>query len=136
MPNKSIKVKRIENVWIKRLLILLGFITLVLGVVGIFLPLLPTTPFLLLSAYFFSKSSDKFYNMLLTNKYVGKYITDFREGNGITMKTKVSSVLMMWLAVGSSIIWFIDFVPAKIILFVISSSVSYYLLSMKTLKED
>jgi uncharacterized membrane protein YbaN (DUF454 family) len=129
-------LKKVENIWLKRLLIFLGLLTLVLGVLGVFLPLLPTTPFLLLSAYFFSKSSEKFYNLLLTNKYIGKYITDFRAGNGITMKTKVSSLVVMWLAIGSSVVWFISFVPAKIILLVIASSVTYYLLSLITLKED
>lgn len=129
-------MKKTQNIWIKRLFIFLGFLTLVLGVLGIFLPLLPTTPFLLLSAYFFSKSSEKFYNLLLSNKYVGKYITDFREGRGITMKTKISSIVVMWLAVGSSVIWFIDFFPAKIILIVITSMVTFYLLSLKTLIED
>lgn len=129
-------MKKVENIWLKRLLIFLGLLTLVLGVLGVFLPLLPTTPFLLLSAYFFSKSSEKFYNLLLTNKYIGKYITDFRAGNGITMKTKVSSLVVMWLAIGSSVVWFISFVPAKIILLVIASSVTYYLLSLITLKED
>lgn len=129
-------MEKVENIWLKRLLIFLGFLTLVLGVLGVFLPLLPTTPFLLLSAYFFSKSSEKFYNLLLTNKYIGKYITGFRAGNGITLGTKITSLVAMWVAVCSSVIWFISFFPAKIILLVIASSVTYYLLSLKTLKED
>lgn len=128
-------MKKTENIWIKRVLIFLGFLTLVLGVIGIFLPLLPTTPFLLLSAYFFSKSSDKFYNLLLSNKYIGKYITDFREGNGITRMTKISSLVTMWLAVGSSVIWFIPIMTIKILLMIVASAVTYYLLSLKTLKE-
>tara|TARA_B110000908_G_scaffold70732_1_gene85340 strand:- start:1401 stop:1790 length:390 start_codon:yes stop_codon:yes gene_type:complete len=129
-------LKKAENIWIKRVLILLGFLTLVLGVIGIFLPLLPTTPFLLLSAYFFSKSSDKFYNLLLSNKYIGKYITDFREGNGITRMTKISSLVAMWLAVGSSVIWFIPIMAIKILLMIVAFAVTYYLLSLKTLKEN
>lgn len=129
-------MKKAQNIWVKRLLIFLGFLTLILGVIGIFLPLLPTTPFLLLSAYLFSKSSDKFYNLLLTNKYIGKYVTDFRAGNGITMKTKISSLVAMWLAVGFSVFWLLDVTAVKIVMTVVGLSVTYYLLSLKTLKED
>ena len=58
----------------KRLLFILGFISLILGIVGILLPLLPTTPFLLLSAYCFSRSSEKLNNYILNNKFFGQYI--------------------------------------------------------------
>lgn len=63
----------------KRLLFVLGFVSLILGIVGIILPLLPTTPFLLLSAYCFSRSSEKFHNYILNNKVFGQYIRDYNE---------------------------------------------------------
>ena len=67
----------------KRLLFISGFISLALGIVGIILPLLPTTPFLLLSAYCFSQSSEKFHNYILNNKVFGQYIRDYNEKKGI-----------------------------------------------------
>lgn len=124
-----------ENIWIRRLFIAQGTMTLVLGIAGIFLPLLPTTPFLLLSAYFYGKSSEKFYNMLLNNKYVGKYIKDFRAGKGISLKSKIVSIASLWLTMTVSIIFIIDVLFVKIVLVTISTAVSYYLLSLNTLEE-
>ena len=61
----------------KTITIILGFISIFLGVIGILLPILPTTPFILLSGYLFSKSSTKFHNWLINHKYLGKYIKNY-----------------------------------------------------------
>lgn len=58
----------------KKLLFILGFVSLALGIVGIIVPLLPTTPFLLLSAYCFNRSSEKFHNYILNNKILGNIL--------------------------------------------------------------
>lgn len=63
----------------KYLFILLGFISLIFGIIGIVTPVLPTTPFILLSAYLFSKSSKKWHDFILNNKVFGKYIKDYQE---------------------------------------------------------
>ena len=63
---------------IKFLLIFLGTISLILGITGIFVPGMPTTPFLLLTAGCYVKSSDKLYNYLIKNKLIGTYISDFQ----------------------------------------------------------
>ena len=127
-------MKKIENPYLKKIFVLLGSISLVLGVVGIVLPLLPTTPFLLLSAYFFSRSSEKFYNKLLNNKIFGKYIKNFREGNGITLLSKVVSVLSIWIAISTTIYFFMDNLTVEIVMVLVGLTVSYYLISLKTLK--
>lgn len=84
----------------KKLFLLLGFISVILGTLGIFLPLLPTTPFLLLAALCFERSSDKFYNMLIENRYFGKYLKDYREKKGITMKNKIAALAILTLGMG------------------------------------
>ena len=85
-----------EKITIKSItLISLGSISLALGVIGIFLPILPTTPFLLLTAWLYAKSSPTLYHWLLTNKYFGKYIRRYRQGLGIPLKTKIIDVTQL-----------------------------------------
>jgi uncharacterized membrane protein YbaN (DUF454 family) len=112
----------------KRILyIAAGTLCVALGIIGIFLPLMPTTVFLLLAAYFYSRSSDRFYQMLVSNRYLGTYIHNYRAGHGMTMRHKVNSVTMLWLTVGISL-WLLQSFALKILLFLIASSVSIFLL--------
>lgn len=91
----------------KALLIFLGTVCVGLGVLGMFLPLMPTTVFLLMAAYCYSKSSDKFHIWLLNNRLCGKYIKNYRSGQGITVRQKVTSIGLLWASIGFSI-WFIN----------------------------
>ena len=75
----------------------LGILSLVLGVVGVFLPVLPTTPFLLLSATLFLRSSQKLYDWLLSHPYLGDYIRNFKEHKAIPLRVKVVSVSLVWI---------------------------------------
>lgn len=75
----------------------LGILSLVLGVVGVFLPVLPTTPFLLLSATLFLRSSQKLYDWLLSHPYLGEYIRNFKEHKAIPLRVKVVSVSLVWI---------------------------------------
>lgn len=83
---------------------ILGAIFLLIGVIGIFLPLLPTTPFLLLAAYFFSKGSQKIYLWLINLPRIGTSIQDWNESGSISKKTKCSAVLCITLT--AFYIWF------------------------------
>jgi uncharacterized membrane protein YbaN (DUF454 family) len=109
------------------LFIIAGTVCVALGVIGIFLPLMPTTVFLLLAAYFYSRSSDRFYQMLLKNRYLGTYIHNYRAGHGMTFRHKVNSVTMLWLTVGVSL-WLLESIALRMLLFLIASSVSIFLL--------
>ena len=73
----------------KYIYLFIGFLSLILGVIGIFLPVLPTTPFLLLSAALFFRSSPRAYDWLLTHKYLGPYIRSFREDRMIPLRAKI-----------------------------------------------
>ena len=79
----------------KYLLIILGSLSLALGVIGIFLPVLPTTPFLLLSAALYVRSSEKLYQWLINQKYLGTYIRNFREHHAIPLRAKIISITMI-----------------------------------------
>lgn len=113
-----------------------GIVSLVFGVVGIVVPLLPTTPFLLLSAACFARSSDSFYDWLIGHRWFGQYIQSYRSGRGIPLKAKLVTIALLWLSITSSVIFFVDVVWAKIAMLSVAICVSYYLWSRPTLKSD
>lgn len=125
--------KETEKLTVKKLLyITLGSISLGLGIIGLFLPVLPTTPFLLLTAWLWAKSSKRMYFWLLSNKYFGKYIQRYRDGLGIPLKTKIFAISMMWITILSSVIFFIPYLAVDIFLLLTASAVTYHLASRPT----
>ncbi|EAT13152.1 DUF454 domain-containing protein [Bermanella marisrubri] len=113
-----------------------GWISVVLGVVGIFLPLLPTTPFLLLAAACFVRSSPRFYNWLVQHPKLGNYIIHYLEGNGIPLRGKIMAITMIWVTMGISIIWVVPVWWVKWVLAAIGLSVSIYIARQPTLNSD
>lgn len=87
----------------KAILIFAGTVCVGLGVLGMFLPLMPTTVFLLMAAYCYSRSSDRFHNWLLSNRWFGSYIKNYRAKKGITLRQKVTTLLTLWASIGISI---------------------------------
>ena len=88
----------------KFIFIFFGVVSFSLGTVGIIIPGLPTTPFMILSSIFFLNSSDKLYTWLTTHEKFGKYVLDFKKGKGITFKTKLYAQSMMLLTMSLSLI--------------------------------
>lgn len=115
------------------LMIVGGFVSLFLGVLGIFLPLLPTTPFLLLSASLFSKSSKKFHEKLLENKVLGEYIYNYSEKKGLKKKEKFISLGTLWGGITLSFIK-VSNIHIKIFLILILLGVTYHILKLRTLE--
>ncbi|MBI6853758.1 YbaN family protein [Pseudomonas cichorii] len=118
--------------WVRYLLVAVGWASVSLGVIGIFLPVLPTTPFLLLAAACFARSSPRFYNWLVNHKRLGPWIRDYLAGNGIPLKGKVYAIGMMWASIGLScylvpLPWARGFMLASAVL------VTIYILRQKTL---
>ena len=93
---------------IKIIYIFLGTVSLVIGVIAIFIPGLPTTPFLLLTAGLYMRSSPRLYRFIITNKYIGPIIQDFQKKRGMTRITKLRAIGTMWLMIGISVIFLID----------------------------
>ena len=118
----------------KYLLITLGSICLALGVIGIFLPLLPTTPFLLLSAALYVRSSDRLYQWLIHQKYLGDYIRNFREHRAIPLRAKILSVSMVWITLIYCATTVSEAIWVKILFIALAISVTWHILSYKTLK--
>lgn len=115
-------------------LIALGFIFVGLGILGAFLPLLPTTPFLLLAAACFARSSKKFYNWLLNHKVFGTYIKNYREHRAITLRGKIISLVVMWLVMGYTAFFAISDLLISSVVILIGLGVTRYILSLKTIK--
>lgn len=111
---------------------ILGFFFVGLGIVGMFIPLLPTTIFLIIAAYFFAKSSEKYYNWLISNKYFGKFIKDYREGKGVPLKAKTISITILWFTILYAVFFVVTATWLKILLLLIAIGVSWHLLSLKT----
>jgi uncharacterized membrane protein YbaN (DUF454 family) len=82
----------------RHLYIILGFVFVALGFIGILLPVWPTTPFLLLSAWFFARSSDRWYRWLLNSRVLGDYIRHYREGCGVPLRKKVIMIAFLWVS--------------------------------------
>lgn len=105
-----------------------------LGVAGIFLPLLPTTPFLLLAAWLWFRSSPELYRRLLDNPYLGTYIRNFRENKAIPLRAKIVSVSLLWLTMGYCIICVVELLWLKIALGALAAAITWHILSFKTLR--
>ena len=117
-------------------LVVLGTISLVLGILGIFLPLLPTTPFLLLTAALYFRGSEKFYNWLINHKILGEYIRNFRENRAIPLRVKIISVSLLWITILSSAHFFVPYWWAKLVMIIIAILVTIHILSFNTLKRN
>lgn len=118
------------------ILITAGYLSLSMGALGIFLPVLPTTPFLLLSAVCFLKSSKRLYNWITQHKLFGAYIRNYLKYRAISLKAKFVSILFLWLVVGVTVIFIIDLVWLKILLSIIALAVTIYILRLRTLTEE
>ncbi|MCD8080176.1 MAG: YbaN family protein [Bacteroides sp.] len=119
----------------KVLYIILGTLSLALGVLGIFLPLLPTTPFLLLTAALYFRGSPRLYDWLMNHKYFGPYIRNFREHKAIPLRAKILSVSLLWLTICYSIFFVISLWWVKILLAGIAIGVTCHILSFRTLRK-
>ena len=117
-------------------LIIVGSVSLVLGILGIFLPMLPTTPFLLLSAAAWVKASPSLYEWLINHRVFGEYIRNFREYRAIPLRVKIISVSLVWLTIGYCIFAVVDeWWWAQALMALLAIAISWHILSFATLKK-
>ncbi|GFM79361.1 inner membrane protein [Pseudomonas cichorii] len=117
---------------VRYLLVAVGWTSVGLGVIGIFLPVLPTTPFLLLAAACFARSSPRFYNWLVNHKRLGPWIRDYLAGNGIPLKGKVYAIGLMWASISLSC-YLVPLPWARGFMLTCAVLVTIYILRQKTL---
>ncbi len=121
---------------LRYLYIVAGTLSLILGVVGIFVPLLPTTPFLLLAAALYFKSSPRLYDWLLRNRYLGVYIRNFREYKAIPLRAKIVSTALLWATIGYCVLAVVDALWLRLLLAAIAVGVTIHIWSYKTLRKN
>ena len=114
-------------------LIITGSFFVGVGTLGIVLPLLPTTPFLVLAAICFSRSSERFHNWLLNNKWFGAYIKNYREGKGISLRQKVVVLSLLIFTIGYSCIFLLNHIAVRVILLLVAVGISIHILRIPTL---
>ncbi len=119
----------------KFLLAGIGFLAITLGIIGIFIPLLPTTPFLILASYCFLRSSNRWYNWLIHHKLLGKYIYNYLKYKAVPFRTKISAIIILWVSITFSIILTTN-LHVLIVLIVVGVGVSMHLLSLRTICDD
>lgn len=126
-------VHRVKNRALRVLLIIVGWVSVLLGVMGIFLPVLPTTPFLLLAAACFVRTSPKFYQWLVEHPKLGKYIVYYLEGKGIPLRAKVYTIALMVITM-STTAYFVPVTAVKILLPLVGVLVALYIVRQPTLE--
>lgn len=133
-PQKSCASKGAALGGIKRAtLLVVGTSSLAAGIAGIFVPILPTTPFLLLSAACYLRSSRRFYHWLTSNRLFGEYVRNYLERRGVTLRLKVCSLTLLWTTIGCSAAFATDTLWIRILLAVIAVAVTAHILSLRTL---
>ena len=115
------------------LLMVAGSLALGLGLLGIPLPLLPTTPFLLLSAYCYARSSERFYYWLINHRYLGEHIRNYRDHRGTTAQVKKGSIALLWITISISAIFAVTLTWVRLLLLAIAIGVTIHISSLKTL---
>ena len=131
---KKNKTKAIRN-WTRPLLIIAGTLLVGLGIIGILMPVLPTTPFLLLAAACYARSSQRFYHWLLNNKWFGNYIKNYIQRKGVPLKVKILAITWLWITIGFSVVFAVEVFLVRLILILIAIGVSIHIFSIRTLKE-
>ena len=130
------RVSRISDQLIRGVLVLAGTCFTGLGILGVFLPLLPATPFFLLAVACYARSSKRFYDWLLNNRLFGSYIRNYHEGRGISLKLKVITLALLWGTTTYSAFFVVDALYWRIILLVIAVGVTIHILKTRTLRQE
>ena len=109
--------------FMKALLVACGTLCVVLGVVGIFLPLMPTTVFLLLAAACYARSSERFHRKLVEHPWLGSYI---RQRHGMTVRQKIVTLMLLWVTLAVTMIWTAEALWLRVLLVAIGAGVTLH----------
>lgn len=116
---------------IRHFWIITGTISLIAGIIGLFLPVIPTTPFILLSAFCYARGSKRLHNWLLNNKLFGIYIENYEKGKGIPIKIKVYWIIILWLSISITTTIIVKNSYIKLTLIIIAILATLYIISIK-----
>ena len=117
---------------VRGLLVLGGCASVALGVVGMAVPLLPTTPFLLLAAFCFSRSSARFHRWLLTNRWFGAYLDNYRQGRGMSLQEKSVTIAVLWMTLAATALTVVTAWWGRLLLLAVAVGVTTHLVRIRT----
>lgn len=135
---EEIPKKELSN-FNKKALVIAGHIMLLLGILGIIIPLMPTTVFLLMASFCYAKSSPKLDDWIHTNKYFGKHLRNYKDKKGTTISVKLFSISCLWFSILLSIYTlrnYSNFLWISILLLIIAIAVTIHLITIKTYKPE
>jgi uncharacterized membrane protein YbaN (DUF454 family) len=117
----------------RQLLLAAGTLSLAVGLIGIAVPVLPTTPFLLLAAACYLRSSRRFYNWLMNSRFLGNYIRNYIEGKGLPVRVKLFIIILLWATISLSI-WLVANTVVTIVLLAVATGVTLHIIFIRTKK--
>jgi hypothetical protein len=118
-----------ESRFVRWLLLVVGWLSVAGGIIGLFVPLIPTVPLLLLAAACFARSSERFHQWLLEHNRLGPLVRDYLGGSGIPRRAKLTAIAMVWISVPASA-YFVPVPWVRILLLAIAVGVTLYLLRL------
>ncbi len=130
---QNVQVKTIST-FVKYLYLFSGLLLVLIGVIGIFLPVLPTTIFLILASACFIKSSPEANQWLRSHKILGMYVKNYQDKSGLTIKSKIFNIIFLWIMISTSAIFFTKLWYIRFLLFLIAVGVTIHLMMIKTKK--
>ncbi|MDP1623510.1 MAG: YbaN family protein [Bacteroidales bacterium] len=128
------KPSLIQNKVLRIIVLLGGFVFTFLAGLGAILPLLPTTPFLIVAAACFHKSSPRFYRLIMNNRFFGHYLRDYQSGKGISPRVKIAALTFLWVTSIVSVFLFIPYLWFKILVIAMAMGVTVHIYMIKTKK--
>ena len=129
-------MEKSDNIVLRWSLITVGLACTGLAILGIFLPLLPTVPLLLLAAACFARSSERFHGWLLQHPRLGPMIRGYLDGQGIPLRSKIYAIALLWLTIPISALFLTSLLWVQITLFAIGCGVTVYLLWLPLYSEN
>lgn len=108
-----------------------GSLFLALGMVGVVIPVLPTTPFLLLAVICYGRSSERIYRWLVGNRFFGRYLDDYLQGRGVPWRARASALVLLWGVITASAVFFVSQWWLRAILFAVAVGVTTHLVTLK-----
>lgn len=115
----------------RALLVIAGSFFLVLGLIGIVVPVLPTTPFLILAALCYARGSVGCYRWLVTNRFFGRYLDDYLNGRGVPWTVRAGALVFLWGVITVTAVLWVDALWLRILLFVIAVGVTIHVVMLK-----
>lgn len=130
MPERNVHGKLVRFLFMAA-----GTIFLTLGLIGVAVPLMPTTPFLILAAACYARGSARMHRWLLTNKIFGKVVSDYTQRRGITPRARWSAVGVLWITIAASVLLVARSPVVLVLLLLIATGVTLHLLTLRTIRD-